>query len=443
LTAAAEVVESFYLLVSISMVVVMLLATLLQGALRTELDRYARGREWIPTASPSPLDTATRGVTHLSNRILVHGPRPTLLLAGVLFVLAVGSATRVESDLAREDFLQSSMPTKAAHEASEKYFGTSRVGYVVFTGDVENPELLLKMKRLREGLKGEPRIEQVVGKANTQSVMDLIRKLGIPVKPETDVRKILNQVLANERTANYVLDMSYAEAANRLVRKDGERYDGLLMRFFVRGDAGSAVRAGCQAVSDQIAALEIDQIPGVVVEIGGGDVTLGLEAVHYQDAMVRSFFMSLAGNFLVLAFAWRRVIPALLAMTPLVLATALVLGVMPVFGVMLNPINLSIGAIVIGLGIDYPIHIIERFDEEVRVSGLAPSDAARKALDTTGPHILAGMLTTSVGFCAACVLLLPLSQSFGLLTGAAVAFVYFSSILALPGLLVWLHTRKS
>ena len=83
------------------------------------------------------------------------------------------------------------------------------------------------------------------------------------------------------------------------------------------------------------------------------------------------------------------------------------------------------------------------FDEGERSRGLAPSDAARKTLDTTGPHILAGMLTTSVGFCAACVLLLPLFHSFGLLTGAAVTFVYFSSVLALPGLLVWIHTRKS
>ncbi len=81
-------------------------------------------------------------------------------------------------------------------------------------------------------------------------------------------------------------------------------------------------------------------------------------------------------------------------------------------------------------------------DEELGVRGLAPSEAARNALEGTGPHILAGMLTTSIGFCAACVLLLPLSQSFGLLTGAAVAFVYFSSVLALPGLLVRLHTPK-
>ena len=65
LTAAAEVVESFYLLVSVSMVVVMLLATLLQGALRTELARHERGREWLPTASSSPLDTGAVGLDSL------------------------------------------------------------------------------------------------------------------------------------------------------------------------------------------------------------------------------------------------------------------------------------------------------------------------------------------------------------------------------------------
>ena len=53
-----------------------------------------------------------------------------------------------------------------------------------------------------------------------------------------------------------------------------------------------------------------------------------------------------------------------------------------------------------------------------------------------GPHILAGMLTTAVGFGASCVLLLPLSESFGLLTAAAVVFVYFASIFLLPVLLV-------
>ena len=102
----------------------------------------------------------------------------------------------------------------------------------------------------------------------------------------------------------------------------------------------------------------------------------------------------------------------------------------------------GIGAIVVGLGIDYPIHIVERFEEERRVGGLAPREAAETSLAAMGPHILAGMLTTSMGFCAACALLLPLSTSFGLLTGAAVVIVYFTSIFLLPVFLVRIHARS-
>jgi hypothetical protein len=50
------------------------------------------------------------------------------------------------------------------------------------------------------------------------------------------------------------------------------------------------------------------------------------------------------------------------------------------------------------LGDDYSIHIIEGLDEERLSSGLERREAAWKALATMGPHLLAGMLTTSVRF---------------------------------------------
>jgi predicted RND superfamily exporter protein len=112
---------------------------------------------------------------------------------------------------------------------------------------------------------------------------------------------------------------------------------------------------------------------------------------------------------------------------------------MPVFGVDLNPLNLGIGAIVVGLGIDYPIHVLERFDEERKGRGRSARDAARITLETLGPTMMACMLTTVVGFAASCVMLLPMSTSFGLLTGAAVLLVYLATLFVLPALLVWLH----
>lgn len=124
-----------------------------------------------------------------------------------------------------------------------------------------------------------------------------------------------------------------------------------------------------------------------------------------------------------------------MAIAPVVMAVTLVVGGLGLIGIPLNILNVAVGAIALGLGLDYPIHLIERFMEE-RQKGLQPPEATATALATMGPHILASALTTVIGFGAACVLALPLAVSFGLITGAAIALVYLASMLVLPVLLV-------
>ena len=106
----------------------------------------------------------------------------------------------------------------------------------------------------------------------------------------------------------------------------------------------------------------------------------------------------------------------------------------------LQLLTVAFGAIAVGLGLDYPIHIIERFMEERR-SGKEPQQATEAALDTMGPHVLASAITTIFGFGAACVLALPLTVNFGLLTGATIALVYLASMLLLPAALERLGGR--
>jgi predicted RND superfamily exporter protein len=64
--------------------------------------------------------------------------------------------------------------------------------------------------------------------------------------------------------------------------------------------------------------------------------------------------------------------------------------------------------------------------------------------DSVGGHMLAGMLTTAAGFGASCMLLLPLSTSFGLLSVVAIVLVYLASLFLLAVLLVggWIHRQQ-
>jgi predicted RND superfamily exporter protein len=153
------------------------------------------------------------------------------------------------------------------------------------------------------------------------------------------------------------------------------------------------------------------------------------------DLLIRSFLLSLVANWIVLFLIWRRGLPSFLALVPVVIAVTLVVGVMGILGVRLNILNVAVGAIAVGLGIDYPIHLIERVREERQNGGRSAANATTTALITMGPHILASALTTVVGFGAACVLALALAVSFGLLVGGALALVYLASMFVLPVLL--------
>jgi len=435
LMAPTEIVRSFFFLVAHSMVIVFLVSTFLQGAIRAELERrdQAAGRP-NPSSPPSPFEGGTRLVTRGSRWMMQHR-YPALVVSGLLVLVAAAFATQLRSEMSRGDMLQSGMQSYDANETLDAYFAESRVGYLIITGEVENPILLQKLKLLQQRLGSHPAIQQVLRTANVESIIDLMDKLRISVTPETSVRAVFDRIGRNERTANYVLDRSFRKAAEYVVHKTGDRYDALLMRFFTNGGNTSDAMAAIGAIEQQLSALGFDQIPGIEIRLGGGDIAYSIEANYYVELLTRSFLLSLVATWVVLFFIWRRGLPSFIALVPVVIAVTLIIGVMGIFGIPLNYLNVAVGAIAVGLGIDYPIHLIERFLEERRKGRQPAAEATTTALVTMGPHILASALTTVAGFGAACVLALPMAVSFGLLVGAALALVYLASMFVLPVLL--------
>jgi predicted RND superfamily exporter protein len=435
LMAPTEIVRSFFFLVAHSMVIVFLVSTILQGAIRTELERWDRaaGRP-NPSSPPSPLEGGTRFVTRGSHWMMQHR-HAALVLSGLMILAAAISATQLRSEMRRGDMLRSGMQSYDANESLDAYFAESRVGYLVITGEIENPILLQKLKRLHQNLAGHPGIQQVLRAANVESIIDLMDKLRVSVTPQTSVRDEFDRIGQNERTANYVLDRSYREAAEYVVHKTGDRYDALLMRFFTNGGNTNNAIAAIDAIEEQLSALGFDQIPGIEIRLGGGDIAYSIEANYYVELLTNSFLLSLVANWIVLFLIWRRALLSFIALVPVVISVTLIVGAMGIFGIHLNYLTVAVGAIAVGLGIDYPIHLIERFLEERQEGLQTAAEATHSALVTMGPHILASALTTVVGFGAACVLALPMAVSFGLLVGAALALVYLASMFVLPVLL--------
>ncbi len=207
------------------------------------------------------------------------------------------------------------------------------------------------------------------------------------------------------------------------------------MKFFVTGGEGRTIRTFIDHLKYEMEKLGFYKHQGLKIRVGGGSVSNYLEEGYFFKDFVKGVFLSLGLNFLVLLILWRRLSLSVIALSPLLLSLLITLGAMVLFGVKLNVLNLCIGAIVVGVGIDYPIHIIEWYSEE-RKGGRSSLEAMKHTLQSLGPSIWAGSLTTIVGFSACTILAMPMAVSFGLLMAWAILCVYLASIFFLPALLI-------
>tara|TARA_B100001105_G_C22291162_1_gene399605 strand:- start:424 stop:777 length:354 start_codon:yes stop_codon:yes gene_type:complete len=104
------------------------------------------------------------------------------------------------------------------------------------------------------------------------------------------------------------------------------------------------------------------------------------------------------------------------------------------FGFSLNFVTAMIGAISIGVGIDYSIHMTIRFREELNRNE-SKILAVQKAAGGTGVALVASAASSIVGFAIMGFAPMPMFASYGQLTSLMIFFALISSLVVLPALL--------
>jgi predicted RND superfamily exporter protein len=122
-------------------------------------------------------------------------------------------------------------------------------------------------------------------------------------------------------------------------------------------------------------------------------------------------------------------------MVPVVFALSWILGTMYLLSISFNSETAIIASIAIGIGVDYAIHISERFVEERQRTGSALA-ALESTVAGTGGALLASAVTTAGGFAVLLFALVPSLQRFGLVTSTAIVYAFLASVVVLPSLLV-------
>jgi preprotein translocase subunit SecF len=180
------------------------------------------------------------------------------------------------------------------------------------------------------------------------------------------------------------------------------------------------------------AALELAQSLGPKSELTGMNVlSRSLRGKVRRDAVVSAAI----GLVLVMILLWidfRKLSSSLLALIPLLVGVIWMVGLMVLFDFHMNFMNIFVITMIIGIGVDYGIHVIHRYLEEQAEGGDPIA-----AVEETVRGVFLAALTTVVGFGSLATSHYPglismgLVSTLGTLSTAMVAIVIVPAYLAL------------
>lgn len=157
------------------------------------------------------------------------------------------------------------------------------------------------------------------------------------------------------------------------------------------------------------------------------------------EAILKAFRLSLVIAViicLILATVFMRSVRyGLVSIVPILLVVSWLYAFMFLTGYNINVVTATIGAISIGVGIDFAVHFTMRFREEL-AKGLCRDAALYEAGAGTGGALLGAGLSSIVGFSILALAPMPMFASYGLLTAVMIAMATAATLLVLPSMLV-------
>lgn len=377
---------------------------------------------------------------------------PILAIVIVLSVLGGIAAMRVETEFSLEDFVPQDWPTMRTTNLIRNDFASASFSqeYILMEGNITEPELIQNIGLMEGNIEDDTHVVKVEFLNEERLRVDSIRKymaeaisknatLGVLFKltpqglPDTnctkdDISGMFTYLCSNSTYREKVKSVLY-------VGENGD-FEATVIRVFVTADKTDDARRVHNELKEDV----IDT-PGIDEKVTGETVLVITTIDSFQQSQIVTTAFSVILSALVLMIVYRNAILGLIAVVPVAISTIWILGTMYVLGISINVFTVMVTALTIGLGIDYSIHIIERFREERKTK--SPKKSMQITIERTGSAIFISALTTICGFAVLFLSPMPLTQHFGIITAATIVYSFDLAVFVLPILLVgWALLRE-
>jgi predicted RND superfamily exporter protein len=310
---------------------------------------------------------------------------------------------------------------------------------IVVRGDVTDPDALGRVQRTMDRA-NESDVALVLpdDEPATRSVLTVMR--AVAADDEAFARTFAAADVDGDgvpdRDLRGVYDALYeaapGAAATVVHRVDGEYR---AVRITVPVEAAPGEEVITREIRNASAPVQGD---GLRATVTGQPVKNQAVAAQLLDTVVRSLLVTRGVVLAILALVYRRLQGSatlgVVTMLPVLMAVTWIVGTMSLLGIPFNVMTAVITSFTIGIGVDYSIHVAERYASELGRQD-DPAEALRLAVLGTGGATLGGAATDVAGVAVlAFAILVPLQQ-FGVITAMTIIYSFVASVVVLPTLL--------
>jgi len=238
--------------------------------------------------------------------------------------------------------------------------------------------------------------------------------------------------------------------ARQMAHQDYKEYlfsdDGYALTIIVRFVESSTDLNSTNALIDKVRGMATDLDPAsyhkeMTVDFGGGLASRQRQYNSIVDDIKTSAIFTLLGLFLLLSFYFRRPRAVVTVSAPLLMGVSWTLAIAFLLYGQLTAITVFIFAVLLGLGIDFSIHMLHGYDRG-RANGLEPVDALADCAKTTGLATSVGGLTTLATFLVLTMANFKSLSQFGAVASIGVIATLTATIVTMPALVMTFHWLK-
>lgn len=322
------------------------------------------------------------------------------------------------------------IPSLQAQYRQERIFGGVQQDVLLITGDVLDPEVLAAMRRFQEEIASTPYFTSNGSSSLAELIQDFRAETG-KTQPGDGLAVSMPSSAKEAEEDLKTIGELFGPQEGKLISSD---HRAALISIFSEGARNNQEMLDKERVLREAAEACFGSLD-VGYRLGGITPMTVAMLGNLVPTQFRTALLALVLSGLILIIIFRSFTYGLATLSVLVAGVAAEMGFLALMGWTLDMMTVLIASMIIGVGIDYGIHVTHRFLEEYAPRGVEVAQALDVSITRVGKPLLASVVSTAGAFLIISLSEMAPIRRFGLITAVSLVVSLAASLLVLPSII--------